>query len=138
MPTKEESEKSLELSFKHLPLSRIGCDTLEHWENKLLKKINWNGRNSAYLNLTDTIGHALTNKIIYSNDPDVIFIRNENCSLSKEEKLLIGTWAYDYGYNQDEFAEERLTLNKDKTFYIDAKYYNSNTLFNLICIGSIK
>lgn len=98
----------LELSFKHLPLSRIGCDTLEHWENKLLKKINWNGRNSAYLNLTDTIGHALTNKIIYSNDPDVIFIRNENCSLSKEEKLLIATVNILFG-NQIMYSDDPAT-----------------------------
>lgn len=79
----------LEMSYNDLPLCRIGCDTLEHWENKVLKAINWNGRNSAYLNLKDTLGHAITDKIVFANDPDVLFIRNENCSLSREEKKLI-------------------------------------------------
>ena len=80
-----------ELSYKYLPLSRIGCDTLEHWENKLLKFIGWNGRNSAYLNVKDTIGHALWNKVIFANDPDVIFLRSENCSLTDKQKTVIAT-----------------------------------------------
>lgn len=80
-----------ELSFKQLPLCRIGCDTYEHWENKLSKALRINGRNSAYLNLKDTIGHALWNKSVFLNDPDVIFIRTDNCSLSYNEKLLIAT-----------------------------------------------
>ena len=78
-----------ELSFKYLPLSRIGCDTFEHWENKMLRLIKWNGRNEAYLNIKDTLGHAMWNKTIFACDPDVIFIRSENCSLSKEQKFLI-------------------------------------------------
>ncbi len=78
-----------ELSFKYLPLSRIGCDTYEKWKNRQLRLINWNGRNEAYLNIKDTLGHALWNKTIFANDPDVIFIRSQNCSLSDEEKFLI-------------------------------------------------
>ncbi|MCR4734876.1 MAG: alpha-galactosidase [Treponema sp.] len=81
----------LELSFNDFPLSRIGCDTLEHWENKVSKFIGWNGRNSAYLNLKDTLGHAMWDKILFANDPDVLFVRNENCSLTREEKILIST-----------------------------------------------
>lgn len=79
-----------ELSYNNLPLSRIGCDTFENWENKLPKHLNWNGRNSAYLNLKDTLGHAIWDKVIFANDPDVIFIREENCTLTKDEKILIG------------------------------------------------
>lgn len=78
-----------ESSFKYLPLARIGCDTLEHWENKKLRMIRWNGRNEAYLNVKDTIGHALWDKTFFANDPDVIFIREDNCSLTKKEKYLI-------------------------------------------------
>ena len=78
-----------ELSFKYMPLSRIGCDTYEHWKNKMARALNWNGRNEAYLNLKDTLGHALWNGTIFANDPDVIFIRAQNCSLTEEEKLLI-------------------------------------------------
>lgn len=79
-----------EQSFKAFPLSRIGCDTFEHWENSISKILNWNGRNSAYLNLKDTIGRAMWDKIIFANDPDVLFIRKENCTLTRDEKILIG------------------------------------------------
>ena len=78
-----------ELSFKYMPLSRIGCDTYEHWKNKMARFLNWNGRNEAYLNLKDTLGHALWNNTVFANDPDVIFVRTQNCSLNEEEKLLI-------------------------------------------------
>ena len=86
-----------EMSYKHFPLCRIGCDTLEHWENKLLKLINWNGRNSAYLNIKDTLGHAMWNRIIFANDPDVLFIRDENCSLTKNQKMVIAAVASIFG-----------------------------------------
>lgn len=95
----------LELSFNDFPLSRIGCDTYEHWENNMMVKLNWNGRASAYLNLKDTIGHAMTNKIIYSNDPDVVFIRNENCSLTRNQKLTIATVAALFG-NQVMYSDD--------------------------------
>lgn len=80
---------SFELSFSSLPLSRIGCDTFEKWKNSLLRILNWNGRNEAYMNVKDTLGHALWNNTIFMNDPDVIFIRNENCSLTENQKYLI-------------------------------------------------
>lgn len=94
-----------EMSFNDLPLSRIGCDTYEHWENKLLRFLNWNGRNEAYLNLKDTLGHALWNKIIFVNDPDVIFIRKNNCSLSDDEKRLIALVAILFG-NQIMYSDD--------------------------------
>ena len=78
-----------ELSFKYTPLARIGCDTYEHWKNKLARLIKWNGRNEAYLNLKDTLGHALWNNTVFANDPDVIFVRTQNCSLTMQQKLLI-------------------------------------------------
>ena len=78
-----------ELSFKYLPLSRIGCDTYEKWTNPLLRFIKWNGRNEAWLNVKDTLGHAIWNNIIFKNDPDVIFIRKENCTLTDNQKMLI-------------------------------------------------
>ena len=78
-----------ELSFTNLPLSRIGCDTSEKWKNPLLRFLNWNGRNEAYLNVKDTLGHALWNNTIFVNDPDVIFIRSENCTLTENQKYLI-------------------------------------------------
>lgn len=44
-----------------------------------------------------------------------------------DNNIFLGTWAWDYGYNQDNFSEERLTLNKDNTFIIQAKFPNGYT-----------
>ncbi len=78
-----------ELSFSNLPLSRIGCDTFEKWTNPLLRLLNWNGRNEAYLNVKDTLGHAMWNRIVFMCDPDVVFIRTQNCTLNENQKYLI-------------------------------------------------
>ena len=78
-----------ELSFRNLPLSRIGCDTYEKWKNPMMRFLRWNGRNEAYLNVVDTLGHALWNNTIFMNDPDVVFVRQENCTLSENQKMLI-------------------------------------------------
>ena len=94
-----------EMSFNELPLSRTGCDTYEHWKNKLLRFLNWNGRNEAYLNVKDTLGRAMWNKIIFVNDPDVIFIRKNNCSLTDDEKRLIALAAILFG-NQIMYSDD--------------------------------
>lgn len=107
-----------EQSYKYLPLSRIGCDTYEHWENRLLKFIKWNGRNSACLNLKDTLGHALWNKSIFMNDPDVIFIRENNCSLTCQQKLLIGFVNTIFGSQimySDDPSEQSTFIEKELT-----------------------
>ena len=79
----------MEMGFKNFPLSRIGCDPYEHWDNSLMRRIKWNGRASAYLNLKDTLGKALWNGTVFQCDPDVIFIRTNKCSLTLEEKKII-------------------------------------------------
>ncbi len=109
-----------ENTFEYFPLSRSGCDTLEHWENIKCKRIGWNGRTSAYLNMKDSIGRALWNRIIFQNDPDVIFVRNSNCSLTRQEKILIATVAVLFGaqfmYSDDpadSCSEEEVALAKE-------------------------
>ncbi len=118
-----------ELSFKELPLSRIGCDTYEHWFNKKLRLINWNGRNEACLNIKDTLGHALWNKTIFLNDPDVIFIREENCSLTKNQKLLISSVNEIFGsqlmYSDDPGkAKENEAALTEEILALSEKYKN--------------
>jgi alpha-galactosidase len=110
----------MELSYNNLPLSRIGCDTLQHWESKLMKFIGWNGRTSAYLNLKDTLGRALWNKIIFANDPDVIFIRKENCTLTYAEKLLIATVNILFG-SQIMYADDPATCNSKEEIELTEK-----------------
>ncbi|MCR4940867.1 MAG: alpha-galactosidase [Treponemataceae bacterium] len=78
-----------ESSYLDFPLSRIGADTKEDWDYPLLKALRYNGRPSAYVNMKDTLGHAFWNDAVYKNDPDVVFFRKENCSLTDNEKELI-------------------------------------------------
>ena len=58
-------------------------------ENPMMRFLRWNGRNEAYLNVVDTLGHALWDNTIFMNDPDVVFVREENCTLTENQKLLI-------------------------------------------------
>lgn len=121
-----------ESSFKYFPLSRIGCDTYEHWENKKLRLINWNGRNEAYLNVKDTLGHALWNKTIFANDPDVVFVRENNCSLNNDEKKLIAfvntVFGSQFMYSDDPCnnpSEQELKLT-DEILDMIEKFKNEN------------
>ncbi|MDR1072687.1 MAG: alpha-galactosidase, partial [Treponema sp.] len=76
-------------SFRHFPLSRIGADTREEWDWKLVKLLGHVGRPSAYINLLDAIGRSFFDGVIYCNDPDVVFMRTRNCKLTENEKELI-------------------------------------------------
>ncbi|MDR1430234.1 MAG: alpha-galactosidase [Spirochaetaceae bacterium] len=76
-------------SFRHFPLSRIGADTRETWDWTPVKLLGHTGRPSAYISLMDTIGRSFMNKVIYINDPDVVFLRSKNCGLSETEKETI-------------------------------------------------
>ncbi|MBO4705604.1 MAG: alpha-galactosidase [Spirochaetaceae bacterium] len=78
-----------ESSFRQFPLSRIGADTKEAWDYAVLKAVRFNGRPSAYISMKDTLGHAYWNDAVYKNDPDVVFFRKENCTLTDSEKELL-------------------------------------------------
>ncbi|MCR4741546.1 MAG: alpha-galactosidase [Treponema sp.] len=128
----------MEMGFKNFPLSRIGCDTYEHWDNSLMRRIKWNGRASAYLNLKDTLGKALWNGTVFQCDPDVIFIRNNKCSLTLEEKKIIAFVNSAFG-SQIMFSdnldlspeEEKITL---EILALIKKYQKEN--FNLKYLGN--
>jgi alpha-galactosidase len=76
-------------SYRHFPLSRIGADTREEWDWKLVKLLGHVGRPGAYVSLMDTIGRSFLDGTVYLNDPDVVFLRSKNCRLSENEKELI-------------------------------------------------
>jgi alpha-galactosidase len=76
-------------SYRRFPLSRIGADTREQWEWGPVKLIGHVGGPGAYVNLMDTIGRSFMDGTVYINDPDVIFLRSQNCKLTKNEKELI-------------------------------------------------
>jgi len=81
-------------SYRHFPLSRIGTDTKENWDWPAAKFLNHEGRPSALLSLRDTIGRSFMNGTLYINDPDVIFLRSVNCTLTETEKELIALVNY--------------------------------------------
>ncbi len=83
-----------EPSFNALPLSRIGTDTKEDWDISWMKNANYPSRPSAFVNLQDTLGHAFWDNGVFVNDPDVVFLRYENISLSDKEKVLIALVNY--------------------------------------------
>ncbi|MDR2257559.1 MAG: alpha-galactosidase, partial [Treponema sp.] len=76
-------------SYRYFPLSRIGADTREEWDWTAVKLLGHVGRPGAYPNLKDTIGRSFMDGAVYINDPDVIFLRNKNCTLKPHEKELI-------------------------------------------------
>jgi alpha-galactosidase len=76
-------------SYRRFPLSRIGADTREEWDWKLVKFLGHVGRPGAYVSLLDTIGRSFMDGTVYINDPDVVFLRSRNCRLSENEKELI-------------------------------------------------
>lgn len=79
----------LEASCNEFPLSRIGPDTKEDWDFKVLARVRWEGRPGALPNLLSTLGHAFFDQSVFINDPDVVFLRYENTSLTDTEKELI-------------------------------------------------
>lgn len=83
-----------ESSFNAFPLSRIGTDTKEAWEIPWMRRSNYPCRPSAFVNMQDTLGHAFWNQGVFINDPDVVFLRYENITLSDKEKVLIALVNY--------------------------------------------
>lgn len=81
-------------SYRHFPLSRIGADTRETWDWPKVKLIRHVGRPSAYISLLDTIGRSYLDGTVFLNDPDVVFLRSENCALSETEKELVALTNY--------------------------------------------
>ncbi len=84
----------LEASFNALPLSRIGPDTKEAWDFDILAKVRWEGRPGALPNMESTLGHAFFDQSVFINDPDVIFLRYKNITLTDTEKELIALVDY--------------------------------------------
>jgi alpha-galactosidase len=76
-------------SYRRLPLSRIGADTREQWEWRLVKLLGHVGGPGAHTSLMDTIGRSFMDGTVYLSDPDVIFLRSRNCKLTEVEKELI-------------------------------------------------
>ncbi len=84
----------LESSWRHFPLMRIGADTREAWEYRVLKLAKHEGRPSAYANMLATIGRSILDGTVFVNDPDVVFCRERNNRLRDREKELVALVAF--------------------------------------------
>ncbi len=83
-----------EPSFNYFPLSRMGSDTTEKWDLYSMKPFHFACRPSAVINMQDTLGHAFWDQSVFINDPDVIFLRYDNITLSDTEKELVAMVNY--------------------------------------------
>ena len=84
----------LEPSFNYFPLSRMGSDTTENWDLSSMRPFHFACRPSAVINMQDTLGHSFWDQSVFVNDPDVIFLRYDNISMSDTEKELVAMVNY--------------------------------------------
>jgi alpha-galactosidase len=117
-----------EQSYNLLPLSRIGPDTKEDWDTNILAKLNFSARAGAVVNLKSTLGHAFWNSSVYINDPDVIFLRNENISLTQTEKELIALVNYLFA-SQIMHSDDPSTFNEETDEPLTQKIISYYKLF---------
>jgi len=132
-----------ETSFNYLPLSRIGPDTKETWDINSLKHIHFSGRPGAIVNMKSTLGHSFWNENIYVNDPDVIFLRDTNITLTNTEKELIALVNFLFAGQlmiSDDMTEQPTPLTANITAlynkFAGEKFGLVNITENTICIFS--
>ncbi|WP_407426442.1 glycoside hydrolase family 36 protein [Treponema sp.] len=102
-----------EVSFNAFPLSRIGSDTKEDWDVAWMKEANFPSRTSAFVNMQSTLGHAFWDNGVFINDPDVVFLRYENISLSDKEKTLVALVNYLFA-SQIMHSDDPVHFNNEK------------------------
>ncbi len=114
----------LESSFTKFPLSRIGSDTKESWDMENLAKLNFTGRPGVIMNMQSTLGHAFWDQSVFINDPDVVFLRYNNITLSDTEKELIAVVNFLFA-SQIMHSDDPSDFSKDEkklTSYINSIY----------------
>ena len=74
-------------SFGLVDYCRIGGDVALKWEDRLLKFMRYRERVDTLHSLTSTIGRRHLNGNAFINDPDVFILRDENTSLTADEKI---------------------------------------------------
>ncbi len=73
-------------AFGLVEYCRIGGDVALKWEDRLLKFMRYRERVDTKHSLTSTIGRRHLSGHAFFNDPDVFILRDENNSLSPDEK----------------------------------------------------
>lgn len=73
-------------AFGRVDYCRIGSDVAPKWEDLLLAAINYRERVSTVNSITSTIGRSHLDGRVFVNDPDVIILREEDNTLTGDER----------------------------------------------------
>ena len=80
-------------AFGLVEYCRISCDVTLDWNDKLHMRIIHRERPSTRNAIANTISRRMLNRRAYLSDPDVFFLRTENCSLKDWQKEMLATVA---------------------------------------------
>ena len=84
-------------AFGLVDYCRIGCDVGLDWDATALMRMTHRERVSTKNSIDDTTFRRQLNGRAFMNDPDVFFLRDENCKLSEKEKKTLYTANATYG-----------------------------------------
>ncbi len=73
-------------AFGQVDYCRIGSDVSPKWEDRLLSAIHYRERVSTRNSITSTIGRSHLDGRVFVNDPDVVILRDENNTMTGEER----------------------------------------------------
>ncbi len=76
-------------AFGLVDYCRISCDVTLDWNDKLYMRIIHRERPSTKQAIANTVTRYMLNGRAHLNDPDVFFLREENCRLSPKQKELL-------------------------------------------------
>ncbi|NPV88028.1 alpha-galactosidase [Coprothermobacteraceae bacterium] len=71
---------------------RIGPDTADNWEDRLLKALAFGGRVSAYNALRNSVNRAILGNSFFLRDPDVVFLRPKRLSREERRTLILANY----------------------------------------------
>ena len=84
-------------AFGLVDYCRIGCDVGPEWDSTALMRMTHRERVSTKNSIDDTTFRRQLNGRAFMNDPDVFFLRDENCKMNAEEKKALYTANASYG-----------------------------------------
>ena len=84
-------------AFGRVDYCRIGCDVSLSWDDKWYMRLFHRERVSTSHSLDNTLNRRQLGGRAFGNDPDVFFLRDENCSLSPAQKRCLAETNARYG-----------------------------------------
>jgi len=125
-------------AYNKVDFCRIGTDISLDWNGKFYEKLIHRERVSTYNSLKNSIYRSYLDKNVFTNDPDVFLLRNDNIKLTKNQKItifLINTIFGNLVFTSDnisEYSEWQTQLINNLQFFLSAKvnwFTEDNDLF---------